>query len=75
MLALPAFLLETPGGAARREDVLDAFRLTGYFLARHVFEPRGLAAVGGADRFHRAPRPQRSGRRAMSPSAPTALRR
>ena len=25
------------------EELADAFRLTGYFLARHVFEPRGLA--------------------------------
>ena len=26
-------------------DLADAFRLTGYFLARHVYEPRGLDAV------------------------------
>ena len=42
LLHLPAFLRNgdgiTPG------DVLNGFRLTGFFLARHVFEPRGLAA-------------------------------
>ena len=42
LLALPAFLLgNAPASTA---DVLDAFRLTGYFLARHLFEPRGVAA-------------------------------
>jgi DNA repair protein RecO (recombination protein O) len=25
-------------------DILDAFTLTGYFLNRHVYEPRGLVA-------------------------------
>ena len=41
MLPLPAFLR----GAALRADaaaVEDAFRLTGFFLGRHVYEPRGL---------------------------------
>jgi DNA repair protein RecO (recombination protein O) len=42
MLRLPAFLLDAaaePGGT----DVADGFALTGYFLERHVLEPRGLA--------------------------------
>jgi DNA repair protein RecO (recombination protein O) len=43
LLPLPAFLSDagsphTPTAA----EVADAFRLTGYFLARHVYEPRGL---------------------------------
>ncbi|MGE0212323.1 MAG: DNA repair protein RecO [Parvibaculaceae bacterium] len=42
LLALPSFLLgsqaDPPGGAG----VLDGLRLTGYFLDRHVFHPRGL---------------------------------
>ena len=42
MLALPAFLLET-GLRADTEAIADAFRLTGFFFARHVYEPRGLA--------------------------------
>jgi DNA repair protein RecO (recombination protein O) len=44
MLALPAFLRR---GAGIRPDLAameDAFRLTGFFLARHVYEPRGLEA-------------------------------
>jgi DNA repair protein RecO (recombination protein O) len=41
LLALPGFL--TGSGEATAVDVLAGFRLTGYFLSRHVFEPRGLA--------------------------------
>jgi DNA repair protein RecO (recombination protein O) len=42
MLRLPAFLRDhdaEPGG----RDLADGFALTGFFLARHVLEPRGLA--------------------------------
>jgi len=42
MLPLPAFLRAAPGPAPPAADLIDAFRLTGYFLDRHVFEPRGL---------------------------------
>jgi DNA repair protein RecO (recombination protein O) len=44
MLPLPAFLL---AGARLHADLAafdDAFRLTGYFFGRHVWEPRGMAA-------------------------------
>ena len=43
MLALPTFL--RPGSGLRGELVgfEDAFRLTGHFLHRHVYEPRGIA--------------------------------
>ncbi|MBN9010402.1 MAG: DNA repair protein RecO [Rhizobiales bacterium] len=43
LLKLPAFLVaddETPHPGAG--EIADAFRLTGHFLARHVFEVRGL---------------------------------
>lgn len=43
MLKLPAFLR---GGAGLRGDptaIEDAFRLTAFFFARHVYEPRALA--------------------------------
>jgi DNA repair protein RecO (recombination protein O) len=42
LLRLPCFLTEngTPRDAA---ELADAFALTGYFLAHHAFEPRGLA--------------------------------
>jgi DNA repair protein RecO (recombination protein O) len=42
LLALPGFLGQ--GGPASNEAVLDGLKLTGYFLDRHVFEPRGLSA-------------------------------
>jgi DNA repair protein RecO (recombination protein O) len=42
MLRLPAFLREQEAIAVGG-DVCDGFALTGYFLSRHVLEPRGLA--------------------------------
>jgi DNA repair protein RecO (recombination protein O) len=41
MLRLPAFLRDCDAEPAGR-DLADGFALTGYFLARHVLEPRGL---------------------------------
>jgi len=40
LLALPAFLLREEGYSAA--DVTAGFALTGFFLSRHVFEPRGI---------------------------------
>lgn len=42
LLPLPGFL--TGALQASVPDILDGFHLTGYFLGRHVFEPRGIAA-------------------------------
>ncbi len=42
MLRLPAFLRERDAQLVGR-DLDDGFALTGFFLARHVLEPRGLA--------------------------------
>jgi DNA repair protein RecO (recombination protein O) len=43
LLPLPAFLRPGEGAASpTAEDVDDAFRLTGFFLARDLFVPRGL---------------------------------
>jgi len=42
LLRLPAFLRSTAEGAAAG-DLADAFALTGFFLDRHAFAPRGLA--------------------------------
>lgn len=42
LLALPGFLLGTVTAAPA--DILDGFLLTGHFLNRHIFEPRGIAA-------------------------------
>jgi DNA repair protein RecO (recombination protein O) len=41
MLRLPAFLRDLDAGPAGR-DLADGFALTGFFLERHVLEPRGL---------------------------------
>ena len=43
LLALPRFMIENGEAASpNAADILAGFRLTGYFLARHVYEPRGL---------------------------------
>jgi DNA repair protein RecO (recombination protein O) len=42
LLALPAFLAERAGGTDNPVGLEEGFRLTGYFLERHVHEPRGL---------------------------------
>lgn len=43
LLALPGFLHEGGEAAPTAADIAAALRLTGYFLARHVVEPRGLS--------------------------------
>jgi len=42
LLRLPAFLAD-PERAPGADDLADAFAVTGFFLLRHVFEPRGMA--------------------------------
>src|SRR3569832_199709 len=42
MLALPAFLQRGSGLRADAAALEDAFRLSGFFFTRHVYEPRGL---------------------------------
>lgn len=44
LLALPAFLKGSDAGAPELADVLAGFKLTGYFLDRHVYGPRGIGA-------------------------------
>ena len=52
LLRLPRFLLEPASAApATAGDLAEAFRLTGYFLARHVFEPRGIEPPDARARF------------------------
>jgi DNA repair protein RecO (recombination protein O) len=50
LLPLPAFLVEV-GLAPNAAEVADAFRLTGYFLARRVFEPRDIQLPEARARF------------------------
>lgn len=54
MLSLPAFLGEGPKPAADRESMLAAFRLTQFFLHRHVYEPRGITANDAREGFVQA---------------------
>ena len=49
LLRLPRFLSEE--GAATAEELADGFALTGFFLARHVLEPRGLAFADAREGF------------------------
>lgn len=41
LLPLPQFLLQSVGETENLAGLGDAFRVTGYFLERHVLEPRG----------------------------------
>lgn len=54
MLALPAFLGQGEKRAADADSMAAAFRLTGFFLHRHVYEPRGLTENAARDGFVQA---------------------
>ncbi len=54
MLALPGFLNPGATKAANGESLAEAFRLTGFFLNRHVYEPRGLEAGAAREGFCQA---------------------
>jgi DNA repair protein RecO (recombination protein O) len=49
MLRLPAFLRDHESEPSGR-DLADGFALTGFFLARHVLEPRGMTLTD--ERMH-----------------------
>jgi len=49
MLRLPAFMRDNAGEPVGR-DLTDGFALTGFFLSRHVLEPRGQ--VFADERMH-----------------------
>jgi len=52
LLTLPRFMVANGNVAAPEPvDIVAGFRLTGYFLARHVYEPRGIAPPEARDRF------------------------
>lgn len=54
MLLLPPFLGHEGRAAATCESLTAAFRLTGHFLNRHVYEPRGLNDNAARDGFVQA---------------------
>jgi DNA repair protein RecO (recombination protein O) len=64
LLRLPAFLTAA-GVPASAADLADAFALTGFFLARYAFSPRGLPLPPERDRFIGAVT------RALSPAPPS----
>jgi DNA repair protein RecO (recombination protein O) len=54
LLPLPAFLHagpSHPAGTPTLDHVLQGFRLSGFFMDRHVFEPRALAPSAGRAAF------------------------
>lgn len=51
LLRLPAFLSEDAAGPLTRDDLTSGFALTGFFLARRVFEPRGVALPDARAQF------------------------
>lgn len=54
MLVLPGFLLAGAAKSADEGSLAEAFRLTGFFLNRHVYEPRGLEAGAAREGFCQA---------------------
>lgn len=63
LLRLPSFLRgdEAGEGQSSDDELGDGFRLTGYFLLRHVLEPRGLAHSDARDGFIAAVTGRRAG--------------
>jgi len=51
LLPLPAFLIDEEPMMASPNDLADGFALTGFFLVRHVLEPRGLNLPEARERF------------------------
>ncbi|MEP3439285.1 MAG: DNA repair protein RecO [Hoeflea sp.] len=51
LLALPAFLTDRDVACSDADMLSEAFRLTGYFLTRHVFEARGIDAPISRESF------------------------
>jgi DNA repair protein RecO (recombination protein O) len=49
LLRLPAFMAGEAGVLS--QDLSDGFALTGFFLTRHVLEPRGLQFTEARERF------------------------
>ncbi|MEQ8737393.1 MAG: DNA repair protein RecO [Hoeflea sp. D1-CHI-28] len=51
MLPLPGFLVDRSRPCADADMLAQGFRLSGYFLERHVFEPRGIEPPISRDSF------------------------
>ncbi len=46
LFSLPAFVAGQGGSDPEPEEIADGFRLTGYFLQKHLYEPRGIPIPG-----------------------------
>ena len=64
LLALPAFLCDTLAHDPSQQEIADGFALTGFFLVRHVLEPRGLGLADARASFITVL--QRGGREAIA---------
>ncbi len=51
LLPLPRFLLDDAPARPSAGELADGFAVTGFFLGRYVFEPRGLHAPDARERF------------------------
>jgi len=51
LLPLPAFLLDEAPARPSSGELADGFAVTGFFLGRYVFEPRGQHAPDARERF------------------------
>ena len=64
LLALPAFLCDKRAHDPSQQEIADGFALTGFFLVRHVLEPRGLGLADARASFITVL--QRGGREAIA---------
>jgi DNA repair protein RecO (recombination protein O) len=51
LMQLPRFLVDDGGEKPSARDIANGFEITGFFLARHIFEPRGLALPDARRQF------------------------
>ena len=51
LLPLPAFLLDDAPARPSAGELAEGFAVTGFFLGRYVFEPRGMRAPDARERF------------------------
>lgn len=54
LLALPSYVINDAGEGVSVREITDGFGLTGFFLSRHVLEPRGLTLPDARAHFIQA---------------------
>ena len=73
MLTLPPFLASGAMIAADGEGLAAAFRLTGFFLHRHVYEPRGIEIAAAREGFIQAAMKAMRSASEARPASPAAM--